>query len=160
MRARTTSSTSRCAPTPEPIDPPVTDARAARQECAVIASGAGRVDPKTVRTALDCERVTPVFLVLEVISPQASELGSAARQTFDTTGGTLGRIPGNSWVLPHLKVSKKHAVISYAGGVFYIEDKDSMNGVFLNSSRNRLTRGQPHPLSSGDRLLIEPYEIR
>src|SRR5262245_60029478 len=35
-----------------------------------------------------------------------------------------------------------------------------MNGVFLNSSRNRLSRGQPHPLSSGDRLLIEPYEIR
>jgi len=101
-----------------------------------------------------------VVLVLEVISPHASALGSAARQTFDVTGGSIGRVPGNSWVLPHPKVSKEHAVISYAGGVFYIEDRDSTNGVFLNSSRNRLTRGQPHPLSSGDRLLIEPYEIR
>src|SRR5262249_54699097 len=44
--------------------------------------------------------------------------------------------------------------------MFYIEDKDSTNGVFLNSSRNRLAGGERHPLSSGDRLLIEPYEIR
>src|SRR5215468_5692513 len=112
---------------------------------------------------LDCARLRsepPVVLVLEVISPQPSTLGSAARQTFGTDGGTIGRVSGNSWVLPHDKVSKEHAVITYAGGVFYIEDKRSTNGVFLNSSRNRLPRGKPHPLSSGDRLLIEPYEIR
>jgi type VI secretion system protein len=100
-----------------------------------------------------------VVLILEVISPQPSSLGSAARQTFGTGGGTIGRERGNSWVLPHPKVSGRHAVITYASGVFYIEDT-SRNGVCLNSSRNRLPRGEPHPLSSGDRLLIEPYEIR
>jgi type VI secretion system protein len=100
-----------------------------------------------------------VVLILEVISPQPSTLGGAARQTFGTGGGTIGRERGNSWVLPHPKVSGRHAVITYAGGVFYIEDT-SRNGVCLNSARNRLPRGEPHPLSSGDRLLIEPYEIR
>jgi type VI secretion system FHA domain protein len=100
-----------------------------------------------------------VVLVLEVISPQPAALGSAARQTFDTGGGTIGRERGNSWVLPHQKVSGRHAVITCVGGAFYIEDS-SRNGTFLNSSRNRLTPGEPHPLSSGDRLLIEPYEIR
>jgi type VI secretion system protein len=62
-------------------------------------------------------------------------------------------------VLPHAKVSGHHAVITYARGVFYIEDT-SRNGVFLNSSRSRLTRGEPHALAAGDRLLIDPYEIR
>src|SRR5262249_22213796 len=69
-----------------------------------------------------------------------------------------GRERSNSWVLPHAKVSGRHAVITYANGAFYIEDT-SRNGVFLNSSRNRLARGEPHPLSSGDRLIIDPYEI-
>jgi type VI secretion system FHA domain protein len=99
-----------------------------------------------------------VNLILEVISSQASA-GGAARQTFGPGGGTIGREAGNSWVLPHAKISGRHAVITYVDGVFYIEDT-SRNGVCLNSSRNRLTRGEPHPLSSGDRLLMDPYEIR
>jgi type VI secretion system FHA domain protein len=99
-----------------------------------------------------------VVLILEVTSAPASGLGTAARHTFDSGGGTIGRDRGNSWVLPHPKVSGRHAVITYAAGVFYIEDT-SRNGVCLNSSRNRLVRGEPQPLTSGDRLLIEPYEI-
>jgi type VI secretion system FHA domain protein len=100
-----------------------------------------------------------VDLILEVISPQPSALGGAARQSFGPSGGTIGRESDNSWVLPHPKISGRHAVITYAHGVFYIEDT-SRNGVFLNSSRNRLTRGEPHPLAAGDRVLIDPYEIR
>ena len=99
-----------------------------------------------------------MVLILEVTSAPASALGTAARHTFDTGGGTIGRDRGNAWVLPHPKVSGRHAVITYAAGVFYIEDT-SRNGVCLNSSRNRLARGEPQPLTAGDRLLIEPYEI-
>ncbi|HXI29866.1 MAG TPA: FHA domain-containing protein, partial [Vicinamibacterales bacterium] len=99
-----------------------------------------------------------MVLTLEIIAPSSST-GAAARQTFTTSGGTIGREAGNSWVLPHPKVSGRHAVISYANGGFYIEDR-SRNGVCLNSSRNRLARGEPQPLSSGDRLFIDPYEIR
>jgi len=100
-----------------------------------------------------------VVLILEVSSPNAATLGGAARQTFDAGGGSIGRDQDNSWVLPHSKVSGHHARISFADGVYYIEDT-SRNGVCLNSSRNRLERGRPHPLASGDRLLIDPYEIR
>jgi type VI secretion system FHA domain protein len=100
-----------------------------------------------------------VVLILDVISPSPSSLGGSARQTFGSAGGTIGRDGGNTWVLPHAKVSSHHAVITCAGGAFYIEDR-SRNGVYLNSSRNRLTRGDPQPLTSGDRLLIEPFEIR
>jgi type VI secretion system FHA domain protein len=100
-----------------------------------------------------------VILILEVTSPEPTKLGAASRQTFNTDGGSIGREHDNSWVLPHAKVSGHHALISYHNGVYYIEDT-SRNGVCLNSSKNRLERGRPSPLSSGDRLLIDPYEIQ
>src|SRR5205809_3616741 len=86
-------------------------------------------------------------------------MGSGARQTFGSSGGTIGREQGNSWVLPHGKVSARHATVTYARGTFYIED-NSRNGVCLNSAQNRIPPGEPQPLSSGDRLFIEPYQIR
>jgi type VI secretion system FHA domain protein len=97
-----------------------------------------------------------VILTLEVISPQKP---AASRQSFTRDGGTIGRETDNSWVLPHSKVSGHHALISYRQSAFYIEDT-SRNGVCLNSSKNRLVRGQAYPLKPGDRILIDPYEIR
>jgi type VI secretion system FHA domain protein len=100
-----------------------------------------------------------VILTLEITSPQPGKPGGASRHTFDGAGGTIGREKDNSWVLPHSKVSGHHALITYRNAVYYIEDT-SRNGVCLNSSRNRLERGRPSPLSSGDRILIDPYEIQ
>jgi type VI secretion system FHA domain protein len=100
-----------------------------------------------------------VILILEVAAPQPTSLGRSCRQTFRGNGGTIGRDQDNSWVLPHPKVSGHHAVISHENEVFYIEDL-SRNGVCLNSSKNRLERGRPYALTSGDRILIDPYEIR
>jgi type VI secretion system FHA domain protein len=97
-----------------------------------------------------------VILTLEIISPQKP---AASRQSFTRDGGTIGRETDNSWVLPHSKVSGHHAVISFRQSAFHIEDS-SRNGVCLNSSKNRLVRGQPYPLKAGDRILIDPYEIR
>ena len=97
-------------------------------------------------------------LTLEVTSPQASQLGAGKRKSFGHQGGSIGRDKASSWVLPHTKVSARHANISFRAGVFYIEDT-STNGVFLNSRTNRLVRGRPQPLKSGDCLLIEPYVI-
>ena len=100
-----------------------------------------------------------MVLTFEVAPPHATKLGPASRQIFRAEGGIIGRASNSDWVLPHTKVSGRHALISYRDGVFYIEDT-STNGVFINSPTNRLPRGVPHPLNSGDRLLIDPYEIR
>ena len=101
-----------------------------------------------------------MILILEVTSPPPAKLGGASRQTFQGEGGSIGREHDNSWVLPDPKVSGHHAQISYRNGVYYIEDT-SRNGTYLiNSSKNRLARGRPYPLTSGDRILIDPYEIR
>jgi type VI secretion system FHA domain protein len=100
-----------------------------------------------------------VILTLEVSAPQGAEPGVRRRQVFNEQGGSIGRSIESSWVLPHSKVSGCHALISYRNAVFYIEDT-SRNGVFINSPENRLVRGRPYALKSGDRIFIDPYEIR
>lgn len=101
----------------------------------------------------------PMILTLEVTGPQTGYIGGATRKVFDAAGGTIGRLPDNHWMLPDPHVSGRHAVIRYSNGTFYIEDT-STNGVFINTPENRLTRGQPYALKSGDRILIDLYEIR
>jgi len=100
-----------------------------------------------------------VILTLDIVSPDPSSLGTAGRQSFGSEGGIIGRARTSDWVLPHSKVSSKHAVVTCVNGAFYLEDT-STNGVYLNQSRERLVRGRPRALRSGDRLVIEPYEIR
>ena len=97
-------------------------------------------------------------LTLE-LSESAGVFPANARHVFGEEGGTIGRAPTNTWVIPQNKVSGLHARISFRNGVFYIEDT-SRNGVCVNSLDNRLVRNRPYALKSGDRLLIEPYVAR
>ena len=79
-------------------------------------------------------------LILRVVSPTPQH--QEASHTFTEDEGTIGRAPGNSWVLMHDKVSSRHALISFRDGVFFIQDI-SRNGVSLNSPDNRLDRERP-----------------
>jgi type VI secretion system FHA domain protein len=90
---------------------------------------------------------------------QPAALGASTRRQFGPEGGVIGRATICDWVLPHAKVSARHAIISFVDGNFYLEDK-STNGVFINQRRERLVRGRPHPLQSGDSIFIDPYDIR
>jgi len=96
---------------------------------------------------------------LEVAGPDARRLGSASRKVFTTSGGTIGRLPDNFWVLPEQHISGRHAVIRYSNGTFYVVDTSS-NGVFVNSTEARLQKNQPYALKQGDRLYMDAYEIR
>jgi type VI secretion system FHA domain protein len=98
-----------------------------------------------------------MILTLEVTGPQASSL-PARRKVFGPEGGSIGRLPDNDWVLADPYVSGRHAIIRFIDGGFYIEDT-SRNGVFVNSPDERIVRGRPHLIASGDRILIDPYEI-
>lgn len=100
-----------------------------------------------------------MILTLEVVSPRPDSLGTASSQSFGSEGGTIGRARSSDWVLPHSKVSNRHAVITCVSGAFFIEDT-STNGVYVNQSRERLVRGRPQKLNSGDRIAIDPYDIR
>jgi type VI secretion system FHA domain protein len=101
-----------------------------------------------------------MLLTLEVIG-QAGKL-AGSRKLFQSTGGTIGRQPGNDWVLADPYVSNRHASIHYKNGVFYLEATEARNPVYLSSGgqENRLEKGRLYQLQTGDLVLIEPYEIR
>lgn len=102
-----------------------------------------------------------MVLTLEVIGPEASQLGRASQKVFRACGGTIGRLSSNDLALPDADqiVSNRHAVIAYQNGAFSIEDR-STNGTYLNAPNNRLRKGEPHPLKAGDRIFIPPYQIK
>ena len=75
------------------------------------------------------------------------------------SGGTIGRAEGNHLLLPDPFVSNAHARITFDGVTFLIEDTSS-NGICINSPANKLNRRQKYPLTSGDLLIIDPYEIK
>jgi type VI secretion system FHA domain protein len=85
-------------------------------------------------------------------------MGGTTRKVFQS-GGTIGRLRDNDWVLPDDYISGHHAKISFANGNYLIEDT-STNGVFINSPQNRLTKGQPYTLRHGDTVYIDDYEVR
>jgi type VI secretion system FHA domain protein len=99
-----------------------------------------------------------MILTLEVTGAQAQDMGASHRKVFKAIGGTIGRLPDNDWVFLDPYVSGRHALIRYVNGKFFVEDT-STNGVFLNSTDNRLARGQPRQLHDGDLLYLDAYRI-
>jgi serine phosphatase RsbU (regulator of sigma subunit) len=67
----------------------------------------------------------------------------------------LGRQADCAICLPAKAVSRQHAKIAQADGVFYLEDLNSSNGTFLNGAR--LSPHVPVRLSEQDTFQIGPY---
>jgi type VI secretion system FHA domain protein len=99
-----------------------------------------------------------MYLTLEVVSPQAASLGADRRRIVSERGLTIGRVPGNDWVIPDPYISKQHARISYAYGSFFVESL-GRNAIAIGTPGRTLPGNQPHPLRNGDRLFIDQYEM-
>ena len=99
-----------------------------------------------------------MVLTLEILTAGAGMVEAGTRQVFQPDGGTIGRRPDSTWVLPDSAVSSVHARITCRDGVFSVTDDHSTNGVFVNSEQE-LERGVPRELRSGDTVYIGPYEI-
>lgn len=67
---------------------------------------------------------------------------------------TVGRAGKNNIVLKNPRVSGTHCTISREAGVYYIEDRNSTNGTYLNGLR--VTRNK---FESGDKVSILNYTI-
>lgn len=59
---------------------------------------------------------------------------------------TVGRVPGNTVLLPDSSVSSKHAAVHRSAEGFWIEDLGSRNGTFVNGE----SVTDRHPLADGD----------
>ncbi|MDQ4074827.1 MAG: FHA domain-containing protein [Chloroflexota bacterium] len=70
---------------------------------------------------------------------------------------TLGRWPDNDVVLPDRRVSRHHAQIRRIGTQFFLEDRNSTNGTYINGERI----SESSPLQDGDRLQFAPsFQLR
>jgi len=48
---------------------------------------------------------------------------------------TIGRDPSSDIVVPHIAVSRQHAVLKLEGGAWVLEDTGSTHGTFLGSQK-------------------------
>jgi hypothetical protein len=64
---------------------------------------------------------------------------------------SIGRLPSNDIVLPYQQISRHHAEMRRLGGVWWIADLQSTNGIWLGDRRV----GQ-HPLGAGEWVELAP----
>ncbi len=87
--------------------------------------------------------------------------GTSPSQTvhaIDEAGGTLGRGPDNTLMLPDPEriLSSRHCEFVHQGGQYQIVDW-STNGTFLNSSSEPLGKGTSAALNHGDIIEVGDY---
>jgi pilus assembly protein CpaF len=86
-----------------------------------------------------------------------AEKGGAEReQFFDVSDLSIGRVQGNSIVLPKPNVSKRHATVTLEGVAVTIADQKSTNGTYVNGRRI----SGPRALSPEDRVYIGDFTLR
>jgi type VI secretion system protein len=97
---------------------------------------------------------------LRVISEQFRELGENRSRVFGVNGGTVGRAPGNDWILPDPRrvVSGHHFEVQFHGGKYWLIDT-STNGVFVNDGDDPASVSGRVELRDGDRLRVGDYDI-
>ncbi len=69
---------------------------------------------------------------------------------------TIGRGPGNSIILPDSSISVEHARIGRRLGQWWLEDRNSRNGTFLNE----IPASEPVVLTDGDEIRIGRIRLR
>lgn len=101
----------------------------------------------------------PLFLTLEITSAQAASLGQSAVHTFNFKGGRFGRHDDNEWHIPdpNRDLSRHQGCITFANGLFYIENRSTNVPICINSEEFKVTPEQPYPLHDGDKLLVGDY---
>lgn len=101
-----------------------------------------------------------MLLTLSIKNHQGKTTPTREEYNFGQAGGSIGRAPNNDWALPDKNnyLSKKHAIIEFTEGHFYIIDK-SVNGVFINYSTTPLGRENRHQIFASDEILMGEYTL-
>ncbi len=81
-------------------------------------------------------------------------------KSFSSENITIGRDQSADLTLedPSKFVSREHAVISYQDGYYYLLDKESRNGTYINDKR--IKAEYPYTLDEGASFVIGEYTIR
>jgi len=99
-------------------------------------------------------------IMFEIVSIQKHSATFPVSHVFGQAGGFIGRAEECEWVLPDRgkTISRKHALITYEDGNFYMEDVSS-NGIFLSLGHEAIGRGNRHKIEHGEGFLIGGYTI-
>ncbi len=100
------------------------------------------------------------MLIIQVLTYNDVPLESPLRAEFGAAGGTIGRSPESTLLLPDPEriISRTHAIVEFRDGRYHLRDQGSTVPVRVNDAP--LGRGRDHPLASGDRLRIGGYALR
>ena len=92
---------------------------------------------------------------LKVLGMLVDKKESSRRFDIDKPVVTIGRAPGNSFVVEHATVSRQHATIKIEGEDFSLYDLGSANGTFVKDKRVR----EPVTLEDGDTVRLGEVEF-
>ncbi|WP_181388382.1 type VI secretion system-associated FHA domain protein TagH [Vibrio albus] len=97
---------------------------------------------------------------IKVVSYKSQPPESPVEVDIGESGGTLGRAPGNTCVLPDPDrfISGKHAAVTFENGKFIITDT-STNGLYFEGNLNPLGRDHSAELIDGQRLVLGDYTL-
>lgn len=100
------------------------------------------------------------MLTITVVSYRDQPLDQAISAEFGETGGTIGRSPDSTLLLPDPDrvISRTHAVVECRGGRFVVRDQGSTVAVIVNG--RPVGRGHEQPLAAGDEVRIAGYALR
>jgi predicted component of type VI protein secretion system len=102
----------------------------------------------------------PSMLTIRVLTYNDVPLDAAVSAEFGEAGGTIGRSPESTLLLPDPEriISRTHAVIARKDGRFFVRNQGSTVPVVVNG--RPIGRGYDHPLAAGDELRIAGYVLR
>ncbi len=99
------------------------------------------------------------MLTIQVTAHNAQPLAQPITVRFDESGGTIGRAPGNTLILPDPDrvISRTHALVTYRDGVFVLRDQGSAVAVMVNG--RQLGNGRECRLAPGDEIRIAGFAM-
>ena len=140
---------------------PLTRVRGARILCPLATETGGDAPARAAARARHASTPrTPSMLTIKVVSYRDQPLDQAISAEFGETGGTIGRSPDSTLLLPDPDrvISRTHAVVECRGGRFVVRDQGSTVAVIVNG--RPVGRGHEQPLAAGDEVRIAGYALR
>jgi type VI secretion system FHA domain protein len=100
------------------------------------------------------------MLTITVLSYNEVAVAPAVTARFDEKGGTIGRSPDSTLLLPDPErvISRTHALIVLHEGRYMVRDQGTTVPVIVNGQV--VGRGRDHPLTTGDEVRIAGYALR
>jgi predicted component of type VI protein secretion system len=100
------------------------------------------------------------MLTIRVLTYKDAAVDQAISAKFDVAGGTIGRSPDSTLLLPDPDrvISRTHAVIAHRDGRYRVRDQGTTVPLLVNG--RAAGRGQDHALATGDELRIAGYTLR